>query len=62
MNPFAYYRTDDVQKDTEHIIESAQKYVFQAVGTVFIFRNWLIGRRIAEEELQGLIVQSMGRP
>ena len=35
------------------IIESSQKAAYQAVNTALVQRNWLIGYRIAEEELQG---------
>ena len=35
------------------IIESSQKAVYQAVNIALVQRNWLIGYRIAEEELRG---------
>ena len=35
------------------IIESSQKAAYQAVNTLLVQRNWLIGYRIAEEELGG---------
>ena len=35
------------------IIESLQKAAYQAVNTLLVQRNWLIGYRIAEEELGG---------
>ncbi|MBO5353455.1 MAG: hypothetical protein J6J42_08290 [Lachnospiraceae bacterium] len=37
----------------QNIIETSQKQAYQAVNTVLLQRNWLIGYRIAEEELQG---------
>ena len=40
-------------KDMCSIIESSQKAAYQAVNTALVQRNWLIGYRIAEEELQG---------
>lgn len=35
------------------IIESSRKAAYQAVNSSLVQRNWLIGYRIAEEELQG---------
>lgn len=35
------------------IIESSQKAAYQAVNTALIRRNWLLGYRIASEEMQG---------
>lgn len=48
-----YVKSDDILKDTCGIIESSQKAAYQAVNTALVQRNWLIGYRIAEEELQG---------
>ncbi len=41
----------DVVKDTEEIVDAAQKRAYQSVNVLLMQRNWLIGRRIAEEEL-----------
>ena len=49
----SYVKSDDILKDMCGIIESSQKAAYQAVNTALVQRNWLIGRRIAEEELQG---------
>lgn len=49
-----FVKTDDILKDMCGIIESAQKISYRAINVVLIQRNWLIGHRIAEEELQGL--------
>ena len=47
-------------KDMCGIIESSQKSAYQAVNTLLVQRNWLIGYRIAEEELGGEeLVQNM---
>lgn len=35
------------------IIESSQKAAYQAVNTALVQRNWLLGYRIACEEMQG---------
>lgn len=48
-----FVRTDDILKDMCGIIESSQKAAYQAVNTALIRRNWLLGYRIASEEMQG---------
>ena len=48
-----FVKTDDILKDMSGIIESSQKAAYQAVNTLLVQRNWLIGYRIAEEELGG---------
>ena len=48
-----YVKTDDILKDMCGIIESSRKAAYQAVNTALVQRNWLIGYRISEEELQG---------
>ena len=48
-----YKKTDDILKDMCGIIDSSRKAAYQAVNTALVQRNWLIGYRIAEEELQG---------
>lgn len=48
-----YQNTDNVVEDICSIIESAQNYAYQSVNVALVERNWLIGYRIAEEELKG---------
>lgn len=48
-----FVKTDDILKDMCGIIESSRQATYQAVNISLIQRNWLIGFRIAEEELQG---------
>ena len=48
-----FVKTDDILKDMCGIIEPSQKSAYQAVNTLLVQRNWLIGYRIAEEELGG---------
>ena len=48
-----YQNTDDVIKDVCSIIDSAEKFARQSVNIALVQRNWLIGYRIAEEELKG---------
>ena len=49
----SYVKSDDILKDMCGIIEFSQKAAYQAVNSALVQRNWLIGYRIAEEELQG---------
>ena len=51
MNNFV--KTDDILNDMCGIIESSQKAAYQAVNTTLVRRNWLLGYRIASEEMQG---------
>ena len=48
-----YQNTDNVLEDVCSIINSARDYAYQAVNIALVERNWLIGYRIAEEELKG---------
>ena len=48
-----YSKTDNVLNDVCSIINSARDYVYQSVNIAVVERNWLIGYRIAEEELKG---------
>ena len=48
-----YEQTDNIFSDAEKIIEVTQKTAFRAVDRILILRNWLLGKRIFEEELQG---------
>ena len=52
---FALYRekTDDLLKDMCEIIESSRNAAYRAVNTALVQRNWLLGYRIASEEMQG---------
>ena len=56
----SYVKSDDIVKDMCGIIESSQKAAYQAVNTALVQRNWLIGYRIAEEELQGEVRSEYG--
>lgn len=54
LTEFKYQDTDNVVEDVCSIIDSAQSYAYQAVNIALVKRNWLIGYRIAKEELKGL--------
>lgn len=43
--------TQDIVKDACNIIETTQKEAFSAVNKMLITRNWLLGKRICDEEL-----------
>lgn len=45
--------TDDIVSDLKNIIDLSQEQAYQAVNTVLVYRNSLIGYRIVEEELKG---------
>ncbi len=49
----AYSKSENLLKDACAIIEAAQKSAYRSVNAALIYRNWLLGRRIAEEDLGG---------
>ena len=49
----AYHQSSDIVADARTIIDSARAAARRAVNVTLVVRNWLLGRRIAEEELQG---------
>ncbi len=48
-----YVSTGDLLSDVRTIIDSARTKAYAAVNVALVERNWLLGKRIAEEELQG---------
>lgn len=48
-----YQKSDNIFDDIQKIIDTSQKEAYRAVNTILLQRNWLIGYRIAEEELTG---------
>ena len=46
-----FQKTDNILNDVQNIIEVSQKEAYRFVNTILSQRNWLIGYRIAEEEL-----------
>lgn len=48
-----YKKSDNIVSDMQSIIDASQRQALQAVNTALVQRNWLIGYRIAEEELKG---------
>ncbi len=52
-NDIDYIRTPDLVHDAEHIIDAAEAFSRRAVNIALVRRNWLLGKRIADEELNG---------
>lgn len=48
-----YQKSENILSDVQNIIETSQRQAYHAVDTILVQRNWLIGYRIAAEELQG---------
>lgn len=56
------YRNDgSLATDLGSIIEQAKGVACRAVDTVLVYRNWLLGKRIAEEELKGAARAEYGK-
>jgi predicted nuclease of restriction endonuclease-like (RecB) superfamily len=55
-----YMKSGNLLQDAQHIIETAQNFAYKAVNIAMIQRNWLLGKRIAEEELQGKVRAKYG--
>lgn len=51
--PIQYVQTSDLFQDIRCIITESQRYAYQAVNVALVQRNWLLGKRIAEESLNG---------
>lgn len=45
-----YIKTQNLLVDTSTIIESAKNAAYRSVNVVLVKRNWLLGKRIAEEQ------------
>lgn len=52
-DPIVYQQSGDLFQDAAKIIESAQQVAYRAVDRVLVLRNWLLGKRISENELKG---------
>lgn len=48
-----YQKSENILDDIQKIIDASQKEAYWAVNTILTQRNWLIGYRIAEEEMKG---------
>ena len=52
--------TENILEDVCTIIDEARGYAYTAVNVTLVKRNWLIGKRIAEEELKGKVRANYG--
>ena len=48
-----YTNSGDILQDMREIIEGSRSSAYQAINLALVRRNWLLGRRISEEELNG---------
>lgn len=48
-----YQNSNDIYGDICQIVDSSQITAYKSVNEILVIRNWLIGRRISEEELKG---------
>jgi predicted nuclease of restriction endonuclease-like (RecB) superfamily len=48
-----YIKSDNLLQDAQGIIETARNFAYKAVNIAMLQRNWLLGKRIYEEDLQG---------
>ncbi len=46
-----YNKTDDLVRDAVRIVDASRQNAQRAVNTALVQRNWLLGKRIAEETL-----------
>ena len=56
-----YVKTGSVFEDACIIIETAQKVAYSTVNLTLVHRNWLLGKRIVEEELEGKRTERYGK-
>ena len=50
---FKYSKTENLLDDAKSIIDCAKEYAVKSVNWALVQRNWLLGERIAQEELKG---------
>ena len=61
MNEVMKYRkTDNIFRDISCIVEDAQQAAISSVNITLVLRNWLVGRRIAEEYMVGSRIERYG--
>ena len=52
--------TKDIVKDTSYIIEKSKEQAYRSINIPLIERNWLLGQRIVNEELNGRLRAKYG--
>jgi len=55
-----YRHSDDLLADSQWIIESSRSAAYRSVDMILLLRNWLLGKRIAEENMGGPRVARYG--
>ena len=55
-----YESTSSILEDVSNIIKQAQTLAYHSVNIVLLERNWLLGKRIAEEELKDTRQENYG--
>lgn len=53
ISAIPYASGGDLVADVRTIIDSARQYAYSTVNVALVQRNWLLGKRISEEELKG---------
>ena len=53
MKQMQIHNSTDIIADIKQIIEQARKQAYASINTLMIQSNWLVGRRIVEEEQGG---------
>ena len=53
MKQMQIHNSTDIIADIKQIIEHARKQAYASINTLMIQSNWLVGRRIVEEEQGG---------
>lgn len=48
-----YQHTTDIFQDAQFIIGTARDSAYKSVNSILVLRNWQLGHRIADEELEG---------
>ncbi|MBR6199479.1 MAG: DUF1016 family protein [Spirochaetales bacterium] len=48
-----YTKTNDIFADAKQIVQTARKRAYKAADTSLVMQNWLLGKRITEEVLDG---------
>ena len=48
-----YVHSSNLLADSKSIVESAQKFAYRSINIALVQRNWLLGKRLAEEKLDG---------
>lgn len=56
-----YKKTADIYEDVSSIVKQATYAAYRSVNVLLIQRNWLLGKRIAEEELKDNRSENYGK-